>query len=127
MKIYKLILIIFPILLILGLLVFLIVYNQPCFIGERTKNPDSYVLNIKKMHGTDSHVLSLSKEDVLKIRFKIEEGNLQMEIKAPDNTVIYKGNGKITNNFEINITQSGEYTISLKANHAKGYIDVCLK
>lgn len=47
------------------------------------------------------------------------KGSLYMEIKAPDGTVIYRGNGKETRNFTLNIPESGVYTIVACAKHAK--------
>ncbi len=39
------------------------------FTGERIKNPDAYLLDIRKMNGTDSHTLFLLKKAVLKCIF----------------------------------------------------------
>ena len=43
-----------------------------------------------------------------------------MEIKAPDGTAIYRGDGKETKDFTVNITESGVYTVVVCASHAKG-------
>ena len=43
-----------------------------------------------------------------------------MEIKAPDGTTIYRGNGKEATDFTVNITETGVYTIAVYALHAKG-------
>lgn len=37
---------------------------------------------------------SIRADDMLQIRFETEKGSLYMEIKAPDGTVLYTGNGK---------------------------------
>lgn len=95
-------------------------YNQEGFTGNRVKNPDSYLLEIKSMNGTDLHTLDLQTGDVLKIQFETLKGSLYMEIKAPDGTTFYLGNGKETTNFTVNITESGVYTIVVCARHAKG-------
>ena len=47
------------------------------------------------------------------------KGSLYMEIKAPDGTAIYRGNGKETRDFTLNIPESGVYTIVACAKHAK--------
>ena len=95
-------------------------YNQEGFTGNRVKNPDSYLLEIVRMNGTDLHTLDLQTGDVLKIQFETLKGSLYMEIKAPDGTAIYRGNGKETTDFTVNITESGVYTIVVCARHAKG-------
>ena len=90
------------------------------FTGNRVKNPDSYLLNIERMNGTDLHTLDLQTGDTLKIQLETLEGSLYMEIKAPDGTAIYRGNGKEITDFTVNITESGVYTIVVCARHAKG-------
>lgn len=97
-------------------------YNQEGFTGNRVKNPDSYFLDIERMNGTDLHTLDLQTGDILKIQFETLKGSLYMEIKAPDGTTIYSGDGKNPTDFTINITESGVYPIVVFARHAKGGI-----
>ena len=47
-----------------------------------------------------------------------------MEIKAPDGTTIYCGNGKETMDFTVNIPESGVYTVVVEARRAKGTIHI---
>ena len=114
-------------LLLAGIAAFLFCYNQEGFTGSRVKNPDAYLLDIEKMNGTDLHTLELSRGDVLQIQFETEKGNLYMEIKAPDGTAVYRGNGKETTDFTVNIRESGVYTVVVEARHAKGTIHIQLK
>ena len=90
----KTVLIALPLLILAGVAIFLFCYNLEGFTGSRVKNPDAYLLDIEKMNGTDLHTLELSRGDVLQIQFETEKGELYMEIKAPDGTAIYRGNGK---------------------------------
>ena len=113
-------------LVLAGIAVFLSGCNQVSFSGSRVKNPDAYLLDIEKMNGTDLHTLELSRGDVLQIQFETEKGNLYMEIKAPDGTAVYRGNGKETTDFTVNIRESGVYTVVVEARHAKGTIHVQL-
>ena len=101
--------------------------NQGEFTGSRVKNPDSYLLDIRLMNGNDVHSMILNEGDVLQIRFETDKGELQMEIKAPDGTSVYSGNGKVATDFNLNITQSGVYTIAVEARNAKGTIHVQLQ
>ena len=116
-----------PLLILAGVAVFLLCTNQEGFTGSRVKNPDAYLLDIEKMNGTDLHTLELSRGDVLQIQFETEKGNLYMEIKAPDGTAVYRGNGKETTDFTVNIRESGVYTVVVEARHAKGTIHIQLK
>ena len=123
----RIVLIVLPLLLLVGAAAFLLGYNQEGFTGSRVKNPDSYLLDIEKMNGTDLHTLELCEGDVLQIQFETEKGDLYAEIKAPDGTAVYRGNGKEATEFTVNIQESGVYTIVVEARHAKGTIHIQLK
>ena len=123
----KAVLIVLVLLLIAGVAIFLFCYNLEGFTGSRVKNPDAYLLDIVKMNGTDLHTLELSRGDVLQIQFETEKGELYMEIKAPDGTAVYRGNGKETTDFTVNIRESGVYTVVVEARHAKGMIHIQLE
>ena len=123
----KAVLLLLPLLILAGVAIFLFCYNQEGFTGSRVKNPDAYLLDIKKMNGTDLHTLELCEGDVLQIRFETVKGELYMEIKAPDGTSVYRGNGKETTDFTVNIRESGIYTIVVEARRAKGTIHIQLE
>ena len=113
--------------LLAGLTMLLVIYNRPGFTGERIKNPDSYSLDILRMNGTGSHTLSLNAGDVLQVEFETSKGSLHIKITAPDGTIIYAGNGEETTSFEINIPETGPYTVAVQARHAEGRIHIRLK
>lgn len=52
------------------------------------------------------------------------KGKLNMEIKAPDGTTMYCGNGKEATDFNLNICESGVYSVVVVARHAKGTIHI---
>ena len=116
-----------PLLILAGVAIFLLCYNQEGFTGSRVKKPDEYLLDIEKMNGTDLHTLELREGDVLQIQFEAEKGELYMEIKAPDGTAVYRGNGKETTDFTLNIRESGIYTVVVEARRAKGTIHIQLE
>ena len=116
------IIIIFIVLFVFGAVLALFRYNQECFTESRIKNPDSYLLDIERMNGTDLHTLDLQTGDVLQIQFETVKGSLYMEMKAPDGTTIYCGNGKETTDFTVTIPENGVYSVVVEARHAKGKI-----
>ena len=124
MRSKRLLLIVLPLLLIAGAGVFWFFSNQEGFTGSRVKNPDSYLLDIQRMNGTDLHTLELRKDDVLHIQFETEKGSLYVEITAPDGTSVYQGNGKEAADFTVNIPESGVYTVVVEARQAKGMIHI---
>lgn len=116
--------IIINMLLVIDAVAVLFCSNQEGFTGSRIKNPDSYMLDIERMNGTDLHTLDLQTGDVLQIQFETVKGSLYLEIKAPDGTTVYRGNGKETTDFTVNIHESGVYAIVVEARHAKGTIHI---
>ena len=113
-------------LLLAGAAVLLLRSGREGFDGSRVRNPDAYLLDAERMNGTDLHSLTLQKDDALSVHFETQKGELYMEIKAPDGTAVYRGNGKETTDFAVNIRESGVYTIAVEARHAKGTIHVRL-
>ena len=118
----KAVLIVLSLLILAGVAIVLFCSNQENFTGSRVKNPDAYFLDIQRMNGTDLHTLELQEGDNLQIQFETAKGSLYMEIKAPDGSTIYRGNGKETTEFAVNIRESGVYTVVVEARHAKGTI-----
>ena len=114
-------------LLLAGTAVLLFCSNQEGFTGSRVKNPDAYLLDIERMNGTDLHTLELQEGDILQIQFETEKGALYMEIKALDGTAVYRGNGRETTDFLVNIREDGAYTVVVEARRAKGTIHIQLE
>ena len=127
MKRSKAVWLLLPLLVLMGVAALLAWSDQEGFTGSRVKNPDAYLLDIRKMHGTDQHTLALHEGDVLRIEFETRKGSLSMEIHAPDGTSIYRGNGTGTTDFAVNIRESGVYTIVVEARHAVGTVHVFLE
>lgn len=111
-------------LIILGVFIFMSTYGQRKFDGTCVATSDSYCLDIEQMNGTNTHVMKLNKGDVLDIHFETSYGKLKMEIKAPDGTLIYTGNGEETTDFTVNISENGEYYVFVKAHKARGMIHI---
>ena len=116
-----------PLILLAGIAILLFGCSQESFNGNRVKNPDSYLLDIDSMNGTDLHTLELQEGDVLKIHFETVRGSMYMEIKAPNGTTVYSGNGKELTDFAVNISESGVYTVVVESKRAKGIIHIQLR
>lgn len=95
----------------------------PSFEGNRIKNADSYRLDIKTMNCTDTHMLELKHGNTLKILFETVQGSLEMKITAPDGTVLYQGEGTVTE-FTVTAPLDGAYTIVVVGQKAKGNIHI---
>ena len=110
--------------LLLGLSVLLTACNRTEFNGTRVANPDSYRLDIEQMNGTDTHTMEMNAGDILRIHFEIEDGKMNLEIQAPDGTLVYTGNGEEVADFTVNISVSGEYSVCVEAHSARGKISI---
>lgn len=111
-------------LLLAGVAFALFEANQEGFTGSRVKNPDCYCLDIQKMNGSDLHTLELRAGEMLRIHFETWNGSMYLEIKAPDGTALYRGNGRDITDFTLNIPEDGVYPIVLVARRAKGTLQI---
>ena len=107
---------------ILGLAVSLTACGRDCFVGSRTAETGSYRLDIDRMTGTDRFTMELRAGDTLAVQFETAKGSIYMEIKEPDESSLYAGNGKGVSEFTVNIPESGTYSIYVEAHHAKGTV-----
>ena len=115
-----------PLLLLcmMGLTVFLTACEKTCFVGSREAESKSYRLNIERMTGTDRFTMELNAGDTLAIQFETVRGSIHLEIKKPDESSMYAGNGTGVTDFTVNISESGTYSIYVKAYNAKGTVSV---
>jgi major membrane immunogen (membrane-anchored lipoprotein) len=110
--------------LVLGITVLLTACCPKCFIGSRTLESGFYRLDIDRMTGKDDLTMELTAGDMLEVQFETVDGSIYLEIKEPDGTILYAGNGKGVTEFAVNIAQSGTYAIHVEAHHAKGTINI---
>lgn len=115
----------FAVILMAGLSFLLFSCQSQTFTGNMVKSQDSYELDMERMNGADAHTLDLQAGDSLQVTLATVAGTLQLEITAPDGSVLYSGNGTEATRFTVNISQSGRYTIAVKAHHAQGTVRIC--
>ena len=96
------------------------------FQGSLVKNPDEFRLDIRRINGIDSHVLTLKTADTLRVHFKTDSGRMKLEILAPDGSSLYSGNSDGTNgsDFELNLPADGDYQINVTGERASGELVV---
>lgn len=112
------------ILCILGPAVFLTACDRNCFDGSRTAEAGTYRLDIDRMTGIDRFTMELSAGDTLAVQFETVKGSIYMEIREPDETILYSGNGKGVSEFTVTVSESGTYSIHVEAHHAKGTVHI---
>ena len=115
------------ILSIIVLAAFRLYFSESDFDGSCVRNPDSYMLSIRKMNGRAHNELELCLGDIMDVQFETMRGAICLEIKAPNGSTIYQGDGKTIHRFSLGITESGSYTILIEAKDAKGVINIRCK
>lgn len=109
---------------VFGGAVFLTACSQKCFVGSRAAEAGSYRLYVDYMTGTDCSTMELKAGDTLAVQFETVKGSIHMEIREPDKTTLYEGDGKTVSKFFVNILESGTYSIYVEAHHAKGTVHI---
>ena len=116
--------ILFLLLLVLGVSVFLAACGRATVVSGCESSSGSYCLEVDRATGTYRHPLELSAGELLAINFETARGSLHLEIKAPDGTLLYSGNGEETTRFTVNIPETGTYSVSVEVRQAKGILHI---
>lgn len=106
-----------------------VIHNQVRFDGDRvcSKNPNRFYLNFNLMNTADSETMMLNEGETLHVTWQIDGGKADVMIAMADETPIYRADkcGKGENaDFELTIPKTGEYTTTISAYHAKGWLEV---
>lgn len=96
--------------------------SAPVFQGEKVKTFDAYALDIQRMNGTDSHVLSLSRGDSLHVHFETSHGRLTLRISEENGAELYSGVGELCTDFDLTVPNDGSYTITVTGKDAAGSV-----
>lgn len=96
------------------------------FDGERISNPSRYTLRFDRMNMTDSETMALEEGDALHISWQIESGRVDIAIGIEGEKAIYRADDRLAGDkadFDVEIPQTGSYTITVSAREAKGQIE----
>lgn len=93
------------------------------FDGSRTGNNNEFVMDYKVFNKTDSQDLIVKKGDTIHAEIIVEGGNLSIKIQKDEETPVYKGEEiSFSDEFDVDIEESGTYTISVTGEKAKGSV-----
>ena len=108
-----------------------IMHQQVKFDGDRVccSDPIRYYLNFKTMNTEDSETMILHEGDSLHVAWAVDKGKANIKIAMDDETPIYRADrctkGE-TAEFDVLIPKTGEYTTTVSARHAKGWLNVSM-
>lgn len=113
------------IILIVCTLVFLISLTA-CgtkFDGSRTGNDSEFIMEYSVLNTTDAQDLTIEAGDTISAKIVVDKGSLSIKIQKDGEKPIYESNGiSASNEFDVEIGESGTYTVEVTGKKAKGSV-----
>ena len=103
--------------------------SQVKFDGSRvcSKDPWNYYLVFNLMNKADTQTMTLKEGETLHVAWQIDKGRADFKIAMADETPIYRADkcskGEDAD-FDLLIPKTGEYTTTITAYHAKGWVKI---
>ena len=96
---------------------------SPDFNGSRTGNDSQFIMEYTAFNTTDSQDLYVEAGDKISANIVVDDGNLSIKIqKGKEKRIYKKENVSFSNDFDIDIEESGIYTVTVTGKKAKGSI-----
>ena len=93
------------------------------FDGSRTGNNNEFVMNYKVFNITDSQDLIVKKGNTIHAEIIVEGGSLSFKIQKDNEVPVYEGvDVSSSDEFDVDIEESGTYTVSVTGEKAKGSV-----
>lgn len=92
------------------------------FIGTKTADEDSFIIEYSLLDGQESAQMTLSEGDVLNVSIKQMEGKVDVTVGIVGEAPIYEGHGITDFDFSLNINKSGAYLIKVTGHKAGGKV-----
>lgn len=93
------------------------------FDGSRTGNHNEFVMDYKVFNKTDSQDLIVEQGDTIHAEIIVEGGSLSFKIQKDDEVPVCEGEDvSFSDEFDIDIEESGTYTVSVTGEKAKGSV-----
>ncbi len=93
------------------------------FNGSRTGNDNEFVMDYKVFNKTDSQDLIVKEGDTIHAEIIVEGGSLSFKIQKDDEVPVYEGEDvSFSDEFDVDIEESGTYTVSVTGEKAKGSV-----
>ena len=112
---------------ILGMLIVALLLTAcgktPDFNGSRTGSDKELIMEYSAFNTTDGQELVAEAGDVIHAKIVIESGNLLIKIQKDDEEPIYESSDiTISEEFDVDIEESGTYAITVTGVKAKGSV-----
>ena len=91
------------------------------FDGSRTGNDSEFIMEYRVLNKTDTQDLIAESGDTISGKIIVNKGRLSIKIQKDDEEPIYENNGiSVSDEFDVEINESGTYTVSVTGEKAKG-------
>ncbi len=110
----------------ISIMVVLSLFLNACgyyFEGSRLGNDSGLVMEYKMLNKTDSQDLTVEAGDIIHAEIEVEGGQLTLKIQKGDELPVYESAGvKSSDIFDIEIKETGIYTVTVTGKRAKGSV-----
>ncbi|GAA0795265.1 hypothetical protein GCM10008910_13810 [Faecalicatena orotica] len=97
--------------------------GKSSFDGSRTGNDSQFVMEYKIFNTTDGQSLLLESGDMIRAEVVVDGGKLSIKIQKDSDTPIYESENIVTSeNFDVEVQESGTYKITVTGEEAKGSV-----
>ncbi|GFO85118.1 hypothetical protein [Anaerostipes butyraticus] len=96
---------------------------SPDFNGSRTGNDSQFIMKYTAFNTTDSQDLLVEAGDKINAKIVIDGGHLSIKIQKGQEEPVYESeNVFFSNDFDLDIEESGTYTVTVTGKKAKGSV-----
>lgn len=93
------------------------------FDGSRIGSDSEFIMEYRVLNTTDTQDLIAESGDIISGNIIVNKGSLSIKIQKDDEEPIYENNGiSVSNEFDVEINESGTYTVSVTGEKAKGSV-----
>ena len=93
------------------------------FDGSRTGNDSEFIMEYSVLNTTDAQDLTVESGDTISANIVVDKGSLSIKIQKDGEEPIYESDGiSASNEFDVEIDESGTYTVEVTGKKAKGSV-----
>ena len=98
------------------------------FDGSRTGNDIEFIMEYNVLNTTDTQDLIVESGNTISGKIIVNKGSLSIKIQKDDEEPIYEDNEiSVSNEFAIEIDESGTYTVEVTGKGAKGSVRIIVE
>ena len=93
------------------------------FDGSRTGNDSEFIMEYRVLNTTDMQDLIAESGDTISGKIIVNKGSLSIKIQQDEEEPIYESSGiSVSNEFDVEIDESGTYTVEVTGKGAEGSV-----